>query len=244
MVRNPFYIVAILFIVLLSVCLLVFTKREAGNKNGVDYIASIQNSVNEKNYSDINSVTYSENGFSEGSIKIIYPQITGTEKNNINTLIKNEALSVLKLYDIDDFDELSLDIDYEIPMRTDDIISIIFKGNGVVRTAAHPNKWFYTVNVDLKTGEKVHLSDFISDFAALAEEIKKQNFVIKMKEDEERENLIYVNETFPFHKLERCDFSGSEMYSYFADGYLGISFGVAYAIGGHQEIMVSFENLR
>jgi len=85
--------------------------------------------------------------------------------DRVNQAIKEEAYLALNAYDLDFFEpeeQLSLEIDYEIKWKTDELISIIFSGLGYIQGTAHPNHFFYTLNIDAKTAKKVRLADRVT----------------------------------------------------------------------------------
>ena len=97
-------------------------------------------------------------------ITINYP-VLAEYSDRVNQAIKEEAHLALNEYDLEFFDpeeRLTLEIDYEIKRKTDDLISIVFSGLGYIQGTAHPNNFFYTFNIDAKTAEKVRLADRVT----------------------------------------------------------------------------------
>ena len=178
-----------------------------------------------------------------GDVKIAYPQFSGVKEVNINELIKKEATSIFfKSYYADEKD-LILEISYAITLKNEKMFSVVFYGYGDRKGTVHPNRHFFAVTIDLENDKKICLRDVIKDFEELKNIIKNKNFVFRMYNDTETEELLKVNEFLVFENLIRSDEHHSEIYSYFTEESLGISFGVPHAIGDHKEIELPYNEL-
>jgi hypothetical protein len=99
-------------------------------------------------------------GYNKGKdIAVSYPQLEGLKdtniKNNINELLKQDAMSYL-----DDASAIiSLDISYEIKWKGDNLLSVEYYGWGEVSDAPHPDKMSILSNIDINTGKKISLQD-------------------------------------------------------------------------------------
>ena len=94
-------------------------------------------------------------------INIDYP-VFPEYSAEVNELIKETAYSALDLYDEDSFDSeqrLLLDIAYEVKMKEEDFVSVAFSGQGHIPPRSRLDHFFYTLNLDIKTGEEVRLAD-------------------------------------------------------------------------------------
>ncbi len=205
-------------------------------------ITELQTDTYKKNtYADITEVEYVKD-----NIKIVYPQFIKkaslSDRGKVNELIRSGALSIIDTYDKNRLDDLFLEAEYEIALKTDDVISIKFFGYGNLKGAAHPNRHFYTINVDLHEAEKLCLEDFI-DSEDLAAVIKDKNMSFEMRENESLVYTYYVNELLDFEKLSGCDKPGSEMYSYLTKTSLGISFPTPHALGDYKKAEVDYGDL-
>ncbi len=205
-------------------------------------ITELQTDTYKKNtYDDITEVEYIKD-----NIKIVYPQFTEEASmsncGKVNELIRSGALSIIDAYDSGRLGDLFLETEYEIALKTDDVISIKFFGYGDLKGAAHPNRHFYTINVDLREAEKLCLENFI-DTEDLADVIKDKNMSFEMKGNESSVCTYYVNEWLDFDKLSSCDKPGSEMYSYLTKTSIGIAFPVPHALGDYKKAEVDYEDL-
>lgn len=171
--------------------------------------------------------TYLQDSYSKESIRITYPQLEDVPENQkVNELIKEDALSILKTYSVDDLEELTLEVDYKISLKTDSVLSIIYFASYAIGEADEWHRYNgaqyrYTTNIDLTTGEKLYLNTVVSDVAELCDEINSRNLVYRSG------SRIYTLDT-KVEKLEKCDYKNHsneiEEYSYFTEKCLGISF--------------------
>jgi len=77
----------------------------------------------------------------------------------VNTRIVEAACRALDGYDPEPEERLFLDIDCEVKLNTDELVSIVFKGMGYLTSNLRPDHFFYTMNLDVQTGEPVRLAD-------------------------------------------------------------------------------------
>ncbi len=240
-------ILAVVFAVLLigNGCASQVEKNAEGQEeytqlidNATD-ITELQTDIYIKNtYADIAEMEYIQD-----NIKIVYPQFieeaSMLDCDKINDLIRSGALSIIDTYDKDRLDDLFLEIEYEIAIKTEDVISIKFFGYGDLKGTAHPNRHFYTINVALHEAKKLCLEDFV-DTEDLAAVIKDKNMSFCMHENDSLVSTYYVNELLDFEKLSDCDKTGSEMFSYLTETTVGISFAVPHALGDYKKAEIDY----
>ncbi|WP_164931519.1 PdaC/SigV domain-containing protein [Longirhabdus pacifica] len=188
---------------------------------------------------------------SENSNNIIinYPQLSNvediTKQKAINAIIKNESLKVLSTYDAS-VENLTLKINYEIKFNDTDIISIAYSGVGYVKGAAHPNKLYYTTNVNVEKATKLRLEDMITLDEKFVQKILNGEFTV-LNEDQETVLSLYTNDEL-MERLTYADTMGENdrytyAFSYFTEDVLGISFSVPYGAGSHLEIEIHYEEI-
>lgn len=186
----------------------------------------------------------------EVKYSISYPKLSGLEdyemQEQINVTIKNEALKVMKYYE-NLFGSVQVTIDYEVSLASSSFLSIKYIGIGVVSNAAHPNKLFYTTNINLKTGEKFQLKEIVNidnEFINLF--LNNEFIVVNSFQDEVLEWYQFTSEYIQkvFYEADSLDSIGtdsqSDVFSYLTPKSLGISIYVPYAIGGHAEFEIEF----
>jgi len=186
------------------------------------------------------------------SYNINYPQIFGLDDINkqkkINEIIEVEALKVLNYYK-NSFGSVDINIDYNVLLASN-VLSIQYTGLGMVSNAVHPNKLFYTSNIDIKQGRKIRLGEIINtdavaekfingDFKALWLEQAKEIEIDEIKLEKLQED---------FGEADSLDNIGTEkqsdVYIYFTENSLGISIPVPYAIGGHAEFEIDYSDIK
>lgn len=189
--------------------------------------------------------------YNDRNIKVKYPQIIGLDdtnkQNKINDLIKNEMLKQVKQLS----DEgVALDINYEIKLKGDTLLSIVYSGYRYMQGSAYPNNTFFTTNIYIPETSALRLSQAVninnsfvnkllaakylpwnSDLASATEYVKGE---IK------RYDLI--------KNLKYADYIGAEnqanAYSYFTKDSIGISLAVPHAIGDHAEFEIKYSDIK
>lgn len=225
--------------------------RDIGDKNKIKKYELLNGVTSEpEKYTDIvlsyktDETVYEhvkDKSYTYKEINITYPVLyTGSDK--INALIEREAVSIFDFSYYGDPENLKLDIDYKIAYMDEEIISIIFKGYGDRKYSNHPTYHFYTLNIDLVTGEKLVLSDIV-DVDAVINDLNEKNYSFVMYETESVSERYYINDYVEFDKLYSCD-SGNSVYSYVTKDGIGLSIPVSHAIGDHKEVEIPIERKR
>jgi hypothetical protein len=214
-----------------------------------------ENNISSKSTDQVsNSEVYeiTQSSYTDKGMKIAYPQIVGLSDTNrqkeINDLIKKEALKILDYYNIGE--EVSLDINYDIKWKGTNLLSIKYFGVSNIKGAAYPENMFYTTNVDMNNVNIVKLTDIININEDFVEKVKEGKYVAwdselssainLIKEDIDSYNL--VNE---FQNADSmCEENTSFSFSYFTKDSLGISIGVAHALGDHAEFEIKYQDLK
>ncbi|MDF9825676.1 hypothetical protein M2475_002094 [Breznakia sp. PF5-3] len=109
----------------------------------------------------VESIIHEETMEDNKKISIQYPEITGLNpsfSDNVNELIKNEALSVYTKSNILNNNDMSFLVEYEW-YANKDVLSIKFKALYFVKGTAHPTDVISTLNVNLKNGKKIRFTD-------------------------------------------------------------------------------------
>lgn len=100
-----------------------------------------------------------------GADKLIYDRVTFYLKETCGLseleLTKSESLSndFDERFENFDYTEYYIDIEATVKKKSDEIVSITFKGMYNYKTAAHPNHIFFTLNFDPATGERIYFED-------------------------------------------------------------------------------------
>ena len=153
------------------------TKTDTLVKSTDTKLSQSTNNINNNHLKSSKSMTYKlvKNVYSNKKLTVNYPQITNlsdsTKQKSINEIIKNEALKVLNYYK-DSTDEVTLDINYNIKLSNENLLSIQYSGISYSKGAAHPNNIFYTTNINLNNASRLRLADLVK---------MDENFVNKFK---------------------------------------------------------------
>ncbi|MDO4329694.1 MAG: hypothetical protein Q4C66_10200 [Lachnospiraceae bacterium] len=115
------------------------------------------------------SISYEISLYTDTSnnISIRYPTISNmsdkTKQEEINQLLKDNALAVLKTFS-EDSGSLTLDISCQVPSISRKRITAVYTGTASVEKAAHPVNLFYTNTVDLTSGKDLGFSDYTDPY--------------------------------------------------------------------------------
>ncbi len=185
----------------------------------------------------ITSSVYTDSSLEGSKIEISYPQLDGDEYAQINSLISNHAVNEAYRYYGNDFTDLTLSIDSRVTLCDGNILSIIFEGVGNVESVAHPNNLFYTLNIDMKSGERIILTDVYSVDAAFASAYRSSPFVQSNESlaDAMSEYIGMYTDDELITLLSSADNDSSGVYSYFTFEKLGVSIPTIHALGDHAE---------
>lgn len=235
-------------------------NTEEKNKNDSTEVSNVtekkeisNDSTSKSNGYEITNKTYSQN-----NVKINYPQIenfTDPEKlTSINKDLEDEALSILNDYLEDDpnLTEVTMDIKYEVKLKNEKYLSIVYIGESNVKGAAHPLSVFYTTNIDIKKGNSIRLSDYanINDVLTKLKDSKNikalsdNQELAKIQKDTllniDNDTLLNMLKDADFHKVNGKVESPKEgVYSYIDENGVVISIQVNHAIGDHAEFKLN-----
>jgi len=193
--------------------------------------------TNDDNYTITSSLFEAEK-----NVSISFPniEIYGSElQEKINNLIWNEVQQMLNIFP--EWNELTLDVQYEIKFSSDSLLSIVYTGVGFVKGSARPTHLFYALNINMETGEKIILDDVViidEKFIELllSDNATHLNSCLELKQFVKE---IISEEAF----LLRLRSTANSMF-YFTSDSLGISIdGLGGAAGDHAELEVRYEAL-
>ncbi len=192
--------------------------------------------------------------YSKNNVKINYPELKNSNDNeklkSINRYLKEGALKVLDDYVKDDSNlkAVNLNVNYDVKFKNEKYISIVYKGEVNVEGAAYPSSIFYTINVDLESGNIIRLSDY-SNVDDILNELKDPKNIKVIAENDElaaaqkefilnigNDKLISMLKNADFHKVNgKIENPKEGVYSYLHKDSVVISLQVNHAIGDHAE---------
>jgi len=125
-----------------------------------------------------NSYQITEKVFMEKDIKIKYPQIEGlidsAKEEKINKLIEADVLYGIEE---DTGENLNLNLAYKIRLKSADTLSIEYDGEGYNENASYPVNWYFTTNIDVKSGEKIKLTDVVAADDSLVKKFRRSKYI-------------------------------------------------------------------
>lgn len=248
-------------------------STEADNK--IDESNKVSDSKNDNTNEEIKESTDKSNGeskesvdkskeytivsktYSKNNVKITYPQIkdfSDTSKLNlINKDLEDGALSILNMYAKDDpnLSELTMEINYEVKLKNNKYISIVYSGYSSVKGAAYSPSIFYTTNIDLENGTIIKLLDY-AKVDNIAKKLKDQNDVKVLSNEKELKEaqmsaLMNMDNAELLSTLNDSDFHMENgklalpekgAYSYMDGDNIVISLQLNHALGDHGEFSV------
>ena len=211
------------------------------------------------NKEDISSIGYEiiEAKYINADIIIHYPQIINLgdkgKQNEINRILKEEALAVLDEYEESEISsKLSLDMDFDVMWDGQRLLSIRYLGDGYLKGAAHPFNFFYTTNINIMNGTKVRLKELIEIDDGLVYKLKQAKYrpwhsALNLAEDGILNEVLsdWFNDYNLIDYISKRDNSDEYLdFWYLTEDTLGISLGIPHAIGDHMEFEIDYKDLR
>jgi len=177
----------------------------------------------------------------------VFPEYSGF----VNVAIREAAYSVLGWYDLDFFEpeeRLTLDIEYKVKLKTDGLLSIVFRGLGYIMYTAHPNNLLYTLNLDVQTGEPVRLADRVLMDEALADALHKAAKETLEPEAYELYKQDYIDCAYEeghsfLTELAGADTEGTAFYSCFTPDRIGVVLPCKASSNYHYELEISLGDI-
>ena len=183
-------------------------------------------------------------------------QIPQSESDTVHALVQNfiterlrsdcEFTEVLTLSATDiesdiqgDYSGCFADIDCEIVGKTEERISILFSGIFNRKTAAHPNRCFFTLNIDPVTGRRL----MFKDMYAVNEELYECFLSYAESADEQRMSNADVSELCSKERFLQGLEDEKEYSTYFTQTGVGFGYPVAHAVGDYQTVEIPYEEL-
>lgn len=220
----------------LCICTALFTGCKGGDTTGVE-------TPGKKDFPPytVTEKTWEDKSHKGSSVSIKYPQLGGGDYSKANRIIQDAVKNYPTSVYGDNYADLVLDMNYQIALDDNSMLSIVFAGIGNVRAAAHPNNTLFTVNVNVDSGKKLSLEDSYQIDEKFIRIFKEQ---WRAQSNTEISDYIFtLTEEELKNQLTAADSAGSTVYSYFTDKNLGISFPVPHAIGDHVEVTIPYHEI-
>lgn len=275
--KNKLFIISILSIAAASILFTGCKKKEekldlsskhtsaavetqATQKENKEIVANeksdfkIEDTNKQEKKEEKNPIALKDEKYNSDSANIKYPQIEelsgNADKDKINSLIKNNALSVIEAMNIDTKKD-SLSLDYKIISSTPKRLSIAY--NGKLKKDNKESNIFYTNTIDLNTLKNISLSDYADAYTMagyiLSDDIKldgndspiNKEFMEKRKEKSIDEyTKILQDSDFPLKKGTDGKIIGfSESFSYEKNGNIYFTIPFESAHGNYVTVVYS-----
>lgn len=178
--------------------------------------------------------------YRNGNVSVQYPVISDSSvKAEINAHLKENALSILKAYEIDETKD-TVTITCKVLSATKNRITVRYEGDCAGPDSTHPTAVFYTNTVNLSSGADVRLSQII-DPATLASYVLSDDCTFPEADAETaaaaKEFLASMDQAYYTNLFQHADFPYSdtfpECFSYEFEGSVYVSLPVAHAIGDY-----------
>lgn len=144
------------------------SQEPVSTKDGEQETAKEESADNNKgNSSAASSVSASLSSYKEGNITIEYPVISNLNdasvEEKVNSLLKDNALSVIKAYSADP-EKDSLSVKCKIISADRKKITAVYTGLYTLDGGAHPTNLFFSNTVDTAMAENVRLTDYADPY--------------------------------------------------------------------------------
>ena len=199
-----------------------------------------------------NSYQITNQNYDKDNISIAYPNIVfqneNSKQNQINTILKDMALSECNDNGIS-IKNMTLGINYKVMWSNINLLSVKYLGDVYTDGAAYPRELNYSTNIDIATGKRLMLKDYILIDNSLIKKIRAYSY---QKDDELGYGAFqYILNTYSdtglLKILNSSDSPYEEspvVYSYLSDDSLGLIFTVLHEAGDQVEIKLKYEDIK
>ena len=245
MIKKFVFLVSLTLIVLTLVSCSTNTSNEKTNTGNTQTVAKNNNvsaSSNNSNISNDESYELAKESYSGNDkiIKIFYPQIMdykdAMKQGKLNELIKQEVLKDFKDLNNKDIIYTAYEIDYNIKLKTDKVLSVQYNRYKNFKNSAHPDQWVLATNIDIKKGILIKLTDIINVDNSFVKLFKAGKFK-SISQTYQKGYFDSYSDSDLIETFKQAEF-------YLTKDSLGISVGVPYAMGNHVEFEAKYEDIK
>lgn len=248
--KKPF----IVTVIIIATGLIAIGCSTKDNKNTIfkesEKSAQVLNTNKESTVVSKEDNNTSEITYTSNDIIIKYPQIKNISDKNkqdkINSLIKDDALSIIKFYDPNN-ENPTLEVKYKIKLLNDKFISIAYYGYYNNLNNAYPLNFVCSTNIDITRESKIALKDYYNIDSIADTLLNTTNFKSNTEDKNlEKAQFDYIKQKSKEEMLEilsNTDFSSSTEYplafSYQSEDSIVISIPLQHAIGDYIECIIN-----
>lgn len=225
------------------------TAQEITIEPAIEHAAGQSQGASAGGSATASSLSVKTETYQNGNVSIQYPVISDSSVNaEINAHLKENALSILKAYEIDETKD-TVTITCKILSATKNRITVRYEGDCAGPDSMHPTAVFYTNTVNLSSGADIGLSQLV-DPSTLAAYVLSDDCTFPEADAEiaaaAKEFLASMDQAYCTDLFQHADFpySGTfpECFSYEFEGSVYVSLPVAHAIGDYILAVYTPEN--
>ncbi|RHV63083.1 hypothetical protein DXB18_14470 [Clostridium sp. OM02-18AC] len=225
------------------------TAQEITIEPAIEHAAGQSQGTSAGGSATASSLSVKTETYQNGNVSIQYPVISDSSVNaEINAHLKENALSILKAYEIDETKD-TVTITCKILSATKNRITVRYEGDCAGPDSMHPTAVFYTNTVNLSSGADIGLSKLV-DPSTLAAYVLSDDCTFPEADAEiaaaAKEFLASMDQAYYTDLFQHADFpySGTfpECFSYEFEGSVYVSLPVAHAIGDYILAVYTPEN--
>jgi hypothetical protein len=207
--------------------------------------------ANEQGSYAIKTVTYTTE-----NVEIQYPQISEMQdtavQDKLNEMIKDYVMSVYQKYaDVQEI--MAHEITYEVTYSDSLLLSIRFSGYNNYAQALYPNKFLFSLNIDLIAQKPLKLYDLVTINDGFLDLFRSADYIGPINEyTAELKTAIENSLDMDNRELTAClnnadvaddSINTGGVYSYLTDDTLVVSIAVPHALGDYAEFIIKRSNL-
>lgn len=185
------------------------------------------------------SYSITKGSYYQENVRVEYPQITGLADTDIELIVNDIIKDNVDKRNEDNTSNAGLHVNetYQVTMNSNEYISILYiRGHYIEGNSQHWDTVLYGITIDLQTGKKLELSDFVTLDREFVQKIKQSTAVTNelVKNGMDKNKLIdaikQIGESDILYGLQE----GWNSYTYYlTQDSLVISLGVSYELGDY-----------
>ncbi|MEQ2467094.1 hypothetical protein [Niallia hominis] len=173
--------------------------------------------------------------YTKGKIEVEYPEISNGNSDKLNKINSVIAKDASYIFEKGSYEGATGEIKYDIPFISDEIVSITYQGLISKRSYAYPTYLFYSINVNIQTGEKVTLGDFVTIDDAFIQEFRQGEIISSSSSEEYNALKKYIsdlsNEELLNSFLKADKIGSSNVFTYLTDDSIVVILDVIHVLG-------------
>lgn len=228
---------------ILTVHLVILSGCDVSDKEQSQDSVQGNNGTTFLHIENISRKLYQDASRQNSNIQIFYPVFNSENMESVNQKVYDFVKKVATDIYGQDYTDLEITMDFDIKRYDENIVSIVYTGQGNVTMAAYPNSLFVSQNISIKEDRQITLSDVCMIDDAFVDTVKQ---AVSREYSGDRLNAFleyYDNESDLLKSLLACDMSSTECQSYYTESCIGLSIPVQHFNGDHLDVEIPFSQL-